>query len=130
MSEPEHRYCADDMLTVEQLCQRLPETTPGMVYRWAGCPRYRTGKRNLYMWGEVLAYLRDRTATPVEPVLGAPRRAAAPVGEVFSLPHRTGRPDDSLFAADRGTFTPPRPPAAAERRDRCGAPIPPPPDAA
>jgi hypothetical protein len=125
MTDSERRYCADDMLTVEQLCQRLPETTPGMVYRWARCPRYRTGKRNLSMWSEVLTYLRNRSATPAEPTAGVPRRVSPPVGEVFSLPHRTGYSGDSLSAADRGTFTPPRPPAKAECRAHPGAPTPP-----
>ena len=103
-----HRYCQDDMLTVTQLCQRLPETTPGMVYRWSGCPRYRTGKRNLYMWGEVLAYLRDRPATSRREggVVRASVAAAGRVGEVFSMPHRSG----SLSTPSRGTFTTHQPP--------------------
>jgi hypothetical protein len=130
MTDSERRYCADDMLTVEQLCQRLPETTPGMVYRWTGCPRYRTGKRNLYMWSEVLAYLRNRSATPAEPAADVPRRVSPPVGEVFTLPHRTGRPGDSLSPRDRGTFTQPQPPSAANRGTRPGASTPPPLDAA
>lgn len=130
MTEPEQRrYCADDMLTIEQLCKRLPETTPAMVYRWAGCPRYRTGKRNLYMWGEVLAYLRDRSTSSAAVPLEGPQRASVPVGEVFLLPPRTGRPQDSLSAFARGTFTA-LPHAEAQRRNPRGTPTPPPPDAA
>lgn len=117
MTEPgSQRYCLDDMLTVEQLCQRLPETTPGMVYRWTDCPRYRTGKRNLYMWGEVLTYLRNRAA-PTPGGAATARKRPAAVGQVFSMPHRTGVQADSLSPAGRGTFTPPRPLVKAKPRD-------------
>ena len=111
------RYHADDMLTIEQVCQRLPHTTPAMVYRWSGCPRYRTGKRYLYMWGEVLDYLRDRPANPPQRAAQAPRRASSGrVGEVFQMPHRKG----SLTAQHQGTFVNPPArqhgePATAER---------------
>jgi hypothetical protein len=89
------------MLTIEQVCQRLPHTTPAMVYRWKGCPRYRTGKRYLYMWAEVLDYLRDRpTNAPPRPAQPPRVPPSARVGEVFSMPHRAG----SLFTPSQGTF--------------------------
>lgn len=66
----ESRYHADDVLTVDQLADRLQ--VPVRTVRGLDAPRFRVGREVRYFWGDVVSYLEDRGA--------AGSRSAAPTG--------------------------------------------------
>jgi hypothetical protein len=63
------RWCQDDVLTVDQVAERL-QVDPRCVYRM-NLPRLRVGKENRYIWGEVLDGLPRAGGQPAAPPTGS-----------------------------------------------------------
>jgi Helix-turn-helix domain len=70
----DQRYACDDVLTVEEVAERLkvPQKT---IYGLRDCPRFRVGRESRYLWGDVLEYLKGRsTSTTPTPLSASSRR--------------------------------------------------------
>jgi hypothetical protein len=83
------RYCADDVLTRDQLAERL-QVDVAATYRWRQCPRLRVGREHRFVWGDVLDWLTSRDAADPTTTSSAVRRTSTGRGGVFAMPHRRG----------------------------------------
>lgn len=90
-----NRFCADDVLTREQLAKRL-QVDVAATYRWRECPRLRVGREHRFVWGDVVDWLRLRdTQTSTPPRRPAGRTSSTGRGAVFEMPHRAGHSRDA-----------------------------------
>ncbi len=93
MSALPQQFHADDLLTIDELANRL-KAKRAAVYRMrsAGCPALKVGKELRFLWGDVLDWLAGRStrdaSEPAVPLRRGTSRNTQAAETVFSMRKR------------------------------------------